>query len=130
MNYKNLKHTFKKGLPFPVEVILHTDLDKETYWIEVNGCQESNTMNIPNVDYVDDPEKLSKFRMIDELIDKGKADELDTDDMYENFTVDKVREVYNNTFGIKETDNSKVLSNGLTKKEQEAELKRYEEFEN
>ena len=42
--------TFKKGLKAPVQIIMHLDQKEGTYWMEVNGCQESSDMEIPNWD--------------------------------------------------------------------------------
>jgi hypothetical protein len=63
METKTLKHTWKKDLPFPVEVKIHVDVEKKEYWMELNGCQETARMDIPNIEgnnglqYVEDIEK-------------------------------------------------------------------------
>ena len=44
-----LKHTWWKKGKFPMQVTLHIDDDNDTYWIEVNGCQETSIMTIPNI---------------------------------------------------------------------------------
>ena len=41
--------TFKTGLKEPINMQIHIDQEKETYWIEINGCQETAIMEgIPN----------------------------------------------------------------------------------
>ena len=45
---KTLKYTWWKKTIKPVEVKLHIDEDKEEYWIEVNGCQETKKLKVPN----------------------------------------------------------------------------------
>ena len=56
MRTKTLKHTWKKDLPFPVEVKIHVDVEKKEYWMELNGCQETNKMNIPNIEETETPQ--------------------------------------------------------------------------
>jgi hypothetical protein len=46
--YIKLKHTWNKAMPYPIEVVLNIDKKENTYWIEVNGCQETSSMTIPN----------------------------------------------------------------------------------
>ena len=44
-----LKYTWRKRTKYPIEVKLHIDEEKDTYWIEVNGCQETSEVSVPNV---------------------------------------------------------------------------------
>lgn len=65
--YKTIKHTWK-NLPFPMEVKLHLDLVAKTYWIEVNGCQETMKQGIPNAEF-----EVPEFASVDVGIDKAIA---------------------------------------------------------
>ena len=47
---KTLQHTWKKGLPFKVQVAIHIDEKNGRYWLEINGCQETEDRTIQNIE--------------------------------------------------------------------------------
>jgi hypothetical protein len=49
--FVDLKHTFRKGLPFTMEVVIRLDIEKKRYILQLNGCEETGWIEgIPNIE--------------------------------------------------------------------------------